>query len=1186
MKILKIKFRNIHSLKDDNTIDFTTSPLSDTGIFAIVGPTGAGKSTILDVIMLALFGQMPRLDDKISKDNIEKFGTVITRSTNEAFAEVEYSTNNKKYRSKWSIRRNRNGNLNDYVMEVADITESNEGKLIETYKSRVPEVNEKIIGLNYEQFLKSIILAQGSFSRFMKAKPEERTEMLEKITGTEIYRQIGKKAYDVAKRFEDIYYDHKSDLEKFEILNDDKINELTNSKNELENVIKKYNNEQKATNEKIKVKQNIDKLQKQIQELVNKQNTNEKEISDFEPLNQKLQLHNKLIVIKSDLLEHQNIKKNIADLKLKLEKSILKQQDLSKNFEIINHKIRESELSATQTKQEFELCKPFIEKSRILLKDVEIVENEHKIIIKNFEQLTKEFELINKQKQELSSKLTTLENDKVNVSEWLENNKKLSDLQNDYIVIEEALNNYADNQSKADKSIKNSTFSEQFRSIKWTDYQKVVSKIKEVINTKLAELSKENISSENIQELKSNYDKILSQLPLVEKQIELSVNYSGFDKKQKELNDTIKKISEELSELQKLSDKTTNQIELSAKLIEELKIKYEREQFEAKYEQDRQKLQENEPCPLCGSVHHPFVAQNYKQNIDKTKQQLKENEQFKAKLEKELTTYVSKISEKNSYLNSNQNILKEIVNQIETIKKQFDDNNKKTGQNFEINQKEKIDEYYKKISQSQNQTLQKIQTIENIEKYKNQLSEIQNLSDKIDNVLEFYTKAKSLLQKYKDFYPANTKPEDILKKLKIQSDLFYANNQQITQIEQNIVNTNNLLSEKNEQIEQKSSKIKADKENIENVKLKIQNLKSEILHISTENLKGKSADETEKYFNLFIEDLTKKINDSQNTKTKLETQITENKHIIEDFKLQISNYEADFLQKDNILASKLETFALKSIDEAFSGLLEENEAKKLENKKQELANQKLLINKTLNDTRTEYELEIEKDDKNISLETLLNSYEIAENAKNQANREIGSIITTLKNNDEQKLKFSELQKTIQKAEKDYLRWNALKNLIGSATGKVFAEIAQQFTLTELITLANVHLKNFSNRYILDKTGDTKNNLFVYDTYMGMSKRSVHTLSGGETFLVSLSMALALSDLASRKTKIESLFIDEGFGSLDEQTLDNALINLEKLHTNYNRTIGIISHIPEIKERISSKVTITKQNNGYSTLNIE
>lgn len=162
-------------------------------------------------------------------------------------------------------------------------------------------------------------------------------------------------------------------------------------------------------------------------------------------------------------------------------------------------------------------------------------------------------------------------------------------------------------------------------------------------------------------------------------------------------------------------------------------------------------------------------------------------------------------------------------------------------------------------------------------------------------------------------------------------------------------------------------------------------------------------------------------------------------------------------------------------------------------------------------------------------------------------------------------------------------WKKLNDLFGSADGAKFKVLAQGYTLDALLTYANKHLEQLSNRYKLQRIGDTLA-LQVVDLDMLGEVRTVHSLSGGESFLISLALALGLSSLSSNRMKVESLFIDEGFGSLDIDTLRVAMDALENLQTQ-GRKIGVISHVAEMTERITTQVRVIKTSNGRSRIEI-
>ena len=191
MKILELRFKNLNSLYGEWVIDFTDPEYVSNGIFALTGPTGAGKSTILDAICLALYGATPRLG-KITKSGNE----IMSRQTGECYAEVLFESQAGRFRCHWEQHRERKkaeGTLQDQEHQIAD---AYTGKPIETKKSLVGGVIEENTGMDFDRFTRSILLAQGGFDTFLKADVEQKSKILEQITGTEIYSEISRRVHE------------------------------------------------------------------------------------------------------------------------------------------------------------------------------------------------------------------------------------------------------------------------------------------------------------------------------------------------------------------------------------------------------------------------------------------------------------------------------------------------------------------------------------------------------------------------------------------------------------------------------------------------------------------------------------------------------------------------------------------------------------------------------------------------------------------------------------------------------------------------------------------------------------------------------------------------------------------------------------------------------------------------------
>lgn len=206
MKILSIKGKNLASLEGEFAIDFRSEPLRSAGIFAITGSTGSGKTTLLDAMCIALFYKSPRTHKAKTERGLEREDegikendcrNILRHGTGDGYAEVEFlALNGKEYRSRWSVNRSRNradGNLQTAKCELYCITEN---QFISKSKLENEKTIEKLLGLNYEQFTRAVLLAQGEFSAFLKASPNEKADILEKLTGTEIYARISERIYE------------------------------------------------------------------------------------------------------------------------------------------------------------------------------------------------------------------------------------------------------------------------------------------------------------------------------------------------------------------------------------------------------------------------------------------------------------------------------------------------------------------------------------------------------------------------------------------------------------------------------------------------------------------------------------------------------------------------------------------------------------------------------------------------------------------------------------------------------------------------------------------------------------------------------------------------------------------------------------------------------------------------------
>jgi exonuclease SbcC len=219
----------------------------------------------------------------------------------------------------------------------------------------------------------------------------------------------------------------------------------------------------------------------------------------------------------------------------------------------------------------------------------------------------------------------------------------------------------------------------------------------------------------------------------------------------------------------------------------------------------------------------------------------------------------------------------------------------------------------------------------------------------------------------------------------------------------------------------------------------------------------------------------------------------------------------------------------------------------------------------------------------LNLDELLG---VLNNQKAEILENRGKITQQLKDNETALQTQASMRAVLEKLQQRSQLFLSLNSLIGDAGGDTFNKIVQRITLKHLLSRANVEMKKLMDRYqllMVDNKEKNEDQIWVSDLFMGNENRSINSVSGGERFVISLALALALSDMASQNIRIDSLFIDEGFGSLSPDELNNAIQMLERMQLDGNKMLGIISHVESLKERITTQLVVEKIGPGESTL---
>ena len=651
MKILSIRLKNLHSLKGEWHIPFTQSPLLGAGIFAITGPTGAGKSTILDAVTLALYGKVPRNSEK---------GEVMSHHTGECWAEVDFETATGQYRARWSLTRARqkaDGNLQNAEMSLTQLPS---GQILHSKIREVVDEVENLTGLDFERFTQSVLLSQGEFAKFLKANVTERADLLERITGTHIYADLSKKCYEITKeKLADV--DRAKAGLKTGLLSDEEVQQITRQLQELQQKSGQLLTQAQQLQEQQQWLVQIQQQQQQIKNIEQRQQQIAQETEQLQPQLQRLHRHEQALRFAPDLATWKQELKAVEDL----EKS--KDTLTKSNIELANElrKITEDEKNL---KQKVEAAQNLLQQQRPLINQTVELDVELKQVEKTLADIQNQWqqttETLNRHRQQLQQQQTAAQQQQEQMQQltaFLENNRHNETLSAALSLLQEQVNNV-----------------EQMNGQLQLHKQKET-KAQQEIQLLAAEISRLETQQKTVQTQIADYtaalqqtEAELAQYPLLQSLNNMvsEIEKSGMNvKRQKQLSEAYLQQSGQLEKLrnnftqfqQQIKDKEealshTTALHLEAEEhLTTLDRQLQAERMVVKYEQDRLTLVSGQPCPLCGSTEHPFAQHHTTVKISETEAKQQEQKQKVANLTTQKNTLEKEVG-----------LLRQQLNQIKT----------------------------------------------------------------------------------------------------------------------------------------------------------------------------------------------------------------------------------------------------------------------------------------------------------------------------------------------------------------------------------------------------------------------------------------------------------------------------------------------------------------------------------------
>ena len=1215
MRILGVRFKNLNSLVGEWQVDFTHPAYASDGIFAITGPTGAGKTTVMDAVCLALYGSTPRLD-KVTKSNNE----IMSRQTGECFAEVTFETGKGRYRCHWSQHRARkrpDGELQQARHEIAD---ADSDKVLESKINQVGEFIEKVTGMNFERFTRSMLLAQGGFAVFLQAPPNERAPILEQITGTEIYSRISMKVHERRAEESERLELLQAELKGIQVLSEDEERDLQTGLTEKQKHETEIAGKMKEMGKALTWIEGMIALEKELGELVKKQQDFEQRRLAFAPESKKLEKSRKALGLEGDyrgvtaLRELQN--SEIRELQGAV--AMLPEREKAGAEALAVRQTTETLLNEARTRQmsEGDVIKKVRDldtrlgeqKKQLAEKDKAIGEIEkqgkgYRSHVESGEGELKKAHAALEAIREYRTKHTGDAALMTNLSAIERGFALLRDIEAKRVKALEELSMVAGKkESSLAERTKRDAAHEKFR----LEFEKNQNDLKGLTDEMTAILRGRDIGRwrseadalKDRERFSIQAGETIKRIDITDKTLDgLKTRLETLNAGRVRILDEIKSCTDQKTLLEKGIVTLETQVSLLSRI--------------RNLEEERKRLEDGKPCPLCGATEHPYAKGNVpvlneaEAELHKTKNEFKKVSQHLSKLEADLVRNTAEI----------QHTEKELVEKraaLETDEKQCAD--ALLSLKIEVSRSERAGKIREEIAGVQAKIAETTGIVALAEEKGRQEKLAQTTLEKarktFDNAGKALQEARHNLEKavldherltkdctalaeetekaraaaFADVEPFGISRipleslDALLKDLTGRKDAWLVKEAEKT-------NREKQSDELKAAIEKHQALLGSLEKDLASRRKECDGLKGEYESLggSRRELFGeKNADQEEKRLVEEVDKAGKALEKAREDYGQVEKEISALKEKIASWQVKTDRRAKELAEAEKRWRERIKGAGFADEADYLSSRLGEEEREWLAEKEQALLKEKTELDARRKDRLEALAGEREKNLTDQSVETLKENIRSGDADLKELRLDIGGIVKSLSDNERQKKNQEERLKNIEAQKKECVRWDELHQLIGSADGKKFRNFAQGLTFEMMTAHANRQLRKMTDRYLLIRDATQPLELNVIDNYQAGEIRSTKNLSGGESFIVSLALALGLSQMASRNVRVDSLFLDEGFGTLDEDALETALETLAGLRQD-GKLIGVISHVAALKERIGAQIQVIPEAGGRSIL---